>query len=419
MITTRSPRSHQRTAAGLLAVVTLMSAVIALGSSDRVSARPDRSSVAVTEPSSNPRAMVRSRRLAANPHVPVEAGQGPRRCVDVLVVGFRGSGDHPRGRTSRGEVSSRRPIPWRADDFTDPRPDLQRRRFAVTTAQDRLGETIAAFYEGLHTAITGSGTGRSVGFWSIGVDDETAFGYGSLYRAPPVDVAHLGQYLSSILLDSLTTTLGPVLADLVQGRPDRAPQCPGTELVLVGFSQGAVIARAAALDLEQRARDAGLVHSGVSDVVLIGDPLFTRGDHRRHGAAFDSDHHTDGLLRLDLAAWCDGSWLARRACARYAGGDSRSRTWFRSVWTGLRGFAQLHPDLLGSTAEDLAIGGTEVHVICDSGDIVCSPIRWTSPFTWDSDIPEVLAGRPEDTIHGTYATEVDWSRVAEKVIASL
>lgn len=419
MTTMRTRRSHPRTSAGLVAVVTLMTTVIAFGPSSRVSARPDRSSVAMAAPSPNPATEARSRRLAANPHVPVEAGQGPRRCVDVLVVGFRGSGDHPRGRTSRGEVSSRRPIPWRADDFTDPRPDLQRRRFAVTAAEDRLGETIAAFYEGLHTAITGSGTERSLGFWSIGVDDETAFGYGSLYQAPPVDVAHLGQYLSSILLDSLTTTLGPVLADLVQGRAGRTPQCPGTELVLVGFSQGAVIARAAALDLAQRARTAGLAHSGVSDVVLIGDPLFTREDHRRHGAAFDSDHHTDGLLRLDLAAWCDGSWLARRACARYAGGDSRSRTWFRSVWTGLRGFAHLHPELLDSTTEDLAIGGTEVHVICDSGDIVCSPIRWTSPFTWDSDIPEVLAGRPEDTIHGTYATEVDWFDVAERVTSSI
>ncbi len=383
----------------------VLAVVVTLGVAVPAAARPES-----TPPST------RFEVLAPNPHVPVGLGQGPERCVDVLLVGFRGSGAHPRGRTAQGEVSNRLPIPWRAADFTTPRPAFQQRRYGVTAAQDRLGTTLAALYEALSDQVTAQG--RSIGFWSVGVDDEAGFGYGRLYKAPPVDVANLGAYLSSIRLDALMTTLGPVLESLVQGRNGRAPQCPDTELVLAGFSQGAVIARAAALDLLQQAEASGRPDSGVSDVVLIGDPLFERDDYDRFGAAFDDDHHTDGLLRLDLVAWCDRNRLTRTACTRYAGGDSRSRTWFRSVWNELRVFADQHPDLVASSAEDLAQRGTDVHLVCDSGDMVCSPIRWTSPFTWDSDIPEVLGGHPERTIHGTYAAEVDWGSVADQILTA-
>jgi len=344
--------------------------------------------------------------LAPNPHVPRGPGLAPERCVDVMFLGFRGSGEHPRGRTRTGSTSSERPVPWSADDFTVPDTDRQRTEHGTSAADDRLGPTLGALYEALRRRV--SQQGRTVGFWSVGVDDSPGFGYGALYRAPPVDVANLAQYLTSMSLDSLAIGLGRELESLFIGGNGRPPHCPGTSVVVAGFSQGAVVARAVVLTLQERLQRAGRTSGPVRDVVLIGDPLFRRGEHRTHGVVHPSDHQVDGLLRIDLVRLCDRTLTTRMMCAFTAMGTTSARTWFREVWRSLGEFARLHPRLLQVGAAAIERGGTRVHLVCDSGDVVCSPLRVVTAVRWDSDFPELFMRRPERTIHGSYGRTVPW-----------
>jgi len=349
---------------------------------------------------------------AANPHVPTSPGMPPLRCVDVLFMGFRGSGEHPRGRTRTGGLTAQRPIPWRSPDFTTPDAARQHHEHGVSTADDRLGPTLGALYTALHQRTQQQG--RTVGFWSVGVDDSPGFGYGTLYRAPPVDVPNLAQYLSSIAVDSLAVGLGRELESLFVGTGQRPPHCPGTSLVVAGFSQGAVVARAVVLDLQQRLRRAGRPAAPVRDVVLVGDPLFRRHEHPRHGVVHASDHQVDGLLRIDLVRLCDHTFTTRALCAFTSLGTGAVRTWFREVWQSLDEFARLHPRLLQAGAADIERNGAQVHIVCDSGDVVCSPLRVISSMRWDSDFPELLMRRPERTIHGTYHRTVPWAEVVAR-----
>lgn len=353
--------------------------------------------------------------LPPNPYVPRAVGAGVERCVDVLLLGFRGSGDHPRGRTAQGHRASEAPIGWLPHDFTRPDFDQQRRHFGVSVAQDRLGVTIGSLYEALHRTV--SSLGRTVGFWSVGVDDAPEFGYGELYRAPPVDVVHLGAYMDSIRLDSLTRQAGQIVGSLVLGSSTTPALCPLTEIVVAGFSQGAVIARAMVLNMQQQLQQLGRQASPITDVVLIGDPLFKRQEHRRHGIIHRSDHQVDGLLRLDVVALCDRNRITRFICSFTAQGRGGARTWFREVWSSLQRFVDAQPALLRTSTTHLARFGTQVHVLCDSGDVVCSPIRIISPVRWKSDFPELLRGRPEDTIHGSYHHRIPWSQVTEGLTA--
>lgn len=348
--------------------------------------------------------------MPPNPHVPSGPGRPPERCVDMLVLGFRGSGEHPRGRTRHGEVSPESPVPWQTHDFTAPQPLTQRERHGTTVAADRLGDTLGAFYEAVHAAVTAQG--RTIGFWSVGVDDSAGFGYGSLYRAPPVDVANLAGYLSSISLDSLTVGLGRQLESLIVGTSTRPAHCPGTSLVVAGFSQGAVIARSLALNMQSRLGRDERAKNPVTDVVLIGDPLFRRSEHRTHGIIHPSDHQVDGLLRVDLARLCDRNRTTRAVCTVTAMGTGGVRAWFREVWQSMREFARLHPRLMLTSVSDLERAGSRAHVLCDSGDVVCSPLRVVSALRWDSDFPELLTLRPHRTIHGTYHRRVPWNQVA-------
>lgn len=355
--------------------------------------------------------------LAPNPHVPSHIGAGAPRCVDVLLLGFRGSGDHPRGRTSHGHPSQESPIGWSPHDFIRPDFDQQRSDVGVSVAQDRLGITLGALYETLHHTMTR--LGRTVGFWSVGVDDAPGFGYGELYRAPPVDVAHLGSYLDSISLDSLTRQAGQIVGSLVLGTSSAPALCPYTQVVVAGFSQGAIIARAMVLNLQQQLKRLDRPVSPVTDVVLIGDPLFRRQEHRRHGVIHRSDHQVDGLLRIDLVALCDRNRVTRLICSFTAQGDGTARTWFREVWQSLHRFVDMHPALLRTSTTHLERFGTRVHVVCDSGDVVCSPVRIISPMRWKSDFPELLRGRPGDTIHGSYHQRVPWQRVTDGLTAPM
>jgi hypothetical protein len=372
---------------------------------------------AVMEATSPPAAAASVVDLPPNPHVPSASGAGVERCVDVLLLGFRGSGDHPRGRTSQGHISQEPPIGWLPHDFSRPNFEHQRRHSGVSIAQDRLGITIGALYEALHHTVTK--LGRTVGFWSVGVDDAPGFGYGELYRAPPVDVAHLGAYLDSIRLDSLTRQVGQIVGSLVLGTSSNPALCPHTDIVVAGFSQGAIIARAMVLNLQQQLRQLGRPVSPVTDVVLIGDPLFRRQEHRRHGVIHRSDHQVDGLLRIDLVALCDRNKATRLICSFTAQGQGNARTWFREVWKSLRRFVDMHPALLRTSTTHLERFGTRIHVLCDSGDVVCSPVRIISPLRWKSDFPELLRGRPGDTIHGSYHQRVPWQRVTDGLTAPM
>jgi hypothetical protein len=350
-----------------------------------------------------------------NPFVPTGADGAPTLCVDVLMMGFRGSGEHPRGRRPGGETTANAINPWQLDDFTTPDFAEQRRRLGVSVAQDHLGHTVGAVYEALHHRLRSQG--RSVGFWSVGVDDSPGFGYGELYAAPPVDVANLARYLQSMSLDSLMREVLPVVQRLVVGDANREPWCPSTQIVVVGFSQGAVLARALVTNLHQQIRPAGPPHPTISDLILIGDPLFRREEHTRHGVVHPSDHQVDGLLRIDLVALCDRSRMMRALCAMTASGSGSVRSWFREVWQSLRDFAQHHPHLLRTSLSRLHQHGTHVHVVCDSGDVVCSPIRIIATLRWDSDFPELLRRRPHRTIHGSYHQSVPWHDVIHDLTA--
>lgn len=344
-----------------------------------------------------------------NPFVPTGPRGAPPRCVDVLMMGFRGSGEHPKGLAVRGEPVRSDPITWQLDDFASPDFAEQRRRHGVSVAQDHLGRTVGAVYEALHHQLTAQG--RTGGFWSVGVDDGPGFGFGALYAAPPVDVANLARYLQSMSLDSLTREVLPLMQRLVMGDASSEAWCPDTQIVVVGFSQGAVVARALVTNLHRHVGRLGSAHHGVTDLVLIGDPLFRRHEHVRHGVVHRSDHQVDGLLRMDLVALCDRNRMMRAWCALTASGSSSVRSWFREVWQSLRTFANQHPHLLQMSLAQLQGHGTSVHVVCDSGDVVCSPVRFVSTLRWDSDFPELLRRRPERTIHGSYHHSVPWHDV--------
>jgi hypothetical protein len=352
--------------------------------------------------------------LTPSPFAPTARGASPSRCADVLLIGFRGSGEHPRG-LNRHTTTHHAPLPWTVTDFTHPDFARQRRTVGVTAAEDRLGTTLGSLYEAL--ALHHRAQGRSVGFWSVGVDEGAAFGYGELYGAPPVDAVNLDRYLTSISTDSLTREVMPAVEALAFGTGAAAPWCPNTHIVVAGFSQGAVLARALVTNLHQQLRRRGLPNTALRDLILIGDPLFRRQEHRLHGVVHDSDHQVDGLLRIDLVALCDRNRVMRALCATTASGSGSVRSWFRDVWRSLRLFAEQHPELLRGSLGQLAQRGTQVTVVCDSGDVVCSPIRIVSTLRWDSDFPELLTGRPDRTIHGSYHRTVPWDQVVAKLSA--
>lgn len=360
-------------------------------------------------PEPHPDIVTASGRWPANPLAPMGPQMAPARCVDVLMLGFRGSGEHPRGRTREGKATRESGLPWKPNDFVQPDFAAQRQRFGVTAAEDRLGTTLGAMYEALHHRVTARG--QTVGFWSVGVDEATGFGYGALYAAPPVDVVGLGRYLDTIAVDSLMLEFMPVLERLVLGEAGRPAWCPNTNIVVGGFSQGAILARALVSNAQQLLRARRIATGPIGDVVLVGDPLFRRHEHRRHGVVHPSDHQMDGLLRLDLVALCDRNRFMKALCAVTALGSGSVRSWFREVWSSLRVFAEQHPRLLRTSTSQLEQRGVRLHMVCDSGDVVCSPIRVISTLRWDSDFPELFTGRPERTIHGNYHRTVPWDDV--------
>lgn len=248
-----------------------------------------------------------NRRFSQNPYVPplvfgsaVETARATFKCPRALILGFRGSGEQPPEFmvTNAGILteSGQKYSNWnRNRGFVDNSGHYKQSNYLSSRDRnfyDRIfGETV-----GVHVLSTRKQVAKvngwrfsDVGIWSVGVDDlefSTETPPQSAYHAPRVS-ANIPAYLEQIRRSQSQLAGLPVpgissdsqLSNLYLALFLFEIFCPKLEgLYLIGYSQGAVIARhlAASSRLKNLAASEKPPFRGPArrTLFLIGDPLF-------------------------------------------------------------------------------------------------------------------------------------------------
>lgn len=280
-------------------------------------------------------------------------------CADVLFIGFRGSGEHPLGLDENGSPSSDSWINWTSGEYQE-----NRTREGTTPAVDHLGKTLGRLYAAISKRFKSKG--KTTGFYSVGVSDTKLVGYGQNYAAPPlpitIDLAALPRYINSMKLDSLKAK-GAVREPIDK----YAIKCPRSTFLIAGYSQGAVMARSLALSNPLPGR--------ISGVALIADPLFAKSDNA-YQTGFSIDHQTNGVLKSLPEVFCSEYEVVKKLCQ-----STDLKRFFKSFKTSVEDWKdqEANKNLTNTTASALDKVTKKIAVICDSGDLVCSPFRLVSP----------------------------------------
>ena len=289
-------------------------------------------------------------------------------CTDVLFIGFRGSGEHPIGISEDGSPSTDNWINWTSREYQE-----NGTREGTTPAVDHLGKTLGGLYAAISKRYRSKG--KTTGFYSVGVSDTKQAGYGQNYAAPSVPLTiktdALAKYIISMKLDSLTAK-GAVRV-IIDGYSKR---CPRSTFLIAGYSQGAVMARSLALSNPWPGR--------VNGVALIADPLFSKSDNT-YQTGFKKDHQVNGLLKSLPEVFCDND-VAKKLCQ-----GTDLKRFFKNFESGLKDWKaqKANKKLTDTTASSLGKFAQKIAVICDSGDLVCSPFRFAGTF--DSDVTDILS----------------------------
>jgi hypothetical protein len=228
----------------------------------------------------------------------------------------------------------------------------------------------------------------------VGVSDAAALGPGSLYAATPAPtlrtVTKAATYIKTIALETqiASNATSVVLTNYLQ-------RCSGAKILIAGYSQGALMAKTLAFNFNK---------TKLEGVMLIADPLFNRSTDKKFLVAFNNDHQTSGIFRNDISLFCDRNPLTKSLCAIVG----TQIPGFFALWAELRNWRNSSPSnnyISTKTAEDLEKVSKRVGVMCDSGDLVCSPIRFVHgipglPNAIDSDLENMIYFR--ELIHQRY-----------------
>ena len=250
---------------------------------------------------------------------------------------------------------------------------------------DHLGRTLGGLYDAVR--IHYKNIGKTVGFYSVGVSDAAALGPGSLYAATPTPtfktIQTTATYIKAITLDTMNASraTSKVLENYRK-------LCSSAKILIAGYSQGAVLAKALAFSFNQ---------IEVEGVMLVADPLFNREIDKDFLVGFGNDHETSGIFRNDISLLCDRNVL-KYLCIR----AGEVVPGFFALWAEMLSWRNsAGKDLSTKTARDLLKVSKRVAVMCNSGDLVCSPIRVkTRPPGIDSDIVSLITNK--ELIHERY-----------------
>ena len=335
-------------------------------------------------------------RALTNPWIPVPH-RPEARCVDYLFVGFRGSGEQPTGFDSNYKRTKKRAlINWPESSFLG---NVRSQRFKMTPAEDHLGRTLGELYDA--TRIRYQKLGKTIGFYSVGVSDAAIIGEGKLYAAVPPPKVNWAPWINSMNADSLNAS-GAVNGVIRRYRS----QCGYTKILVAGYSQGAIMARVLTIQL-------GKPSNKIEGVMLVADPLFSTEDKT---LAFPNDHQISGILRSNPLESCPllGIVFAPICGALFLNIWIERETWIRS--------SDINKTILDQSAEDLLKWSKRVATICDSGDIVCSPVRVVSTplppplnLKIDSDLLKALCTLPcNHTSYGKVKNPGEWWKARVK-----
>jgi len=301
-------------------------------------------------------------------------------CVDVLLIGYRGSGDRPVGFNDQGKQTGDA-LPWSSRDYIR----LGKRKApgsksSIDVAQDQLGRTIGNLYREVRRFYQKKNL--STGFFSVGISEIPLLGppgapTTSLYYAPAVPRISPGawtRYLSSITGDALVQDSTRRIMSAI------AAKCPKTKFLVAGYSQGAIMARSL---VASATKDAS-VATKITGLLLVADPLFRRDD-AQFSLAFDNDYSTDGFLLSPPA--CGPSLSGKFICGLISAGPKNP---ISNVAVEVLVYRELLKDLLSTGVAHYATEWRRLGVLCDSGDLICSPVRVRLGKRVESDIPRLL-----------------------------
>ena len=302
-------------------------------------------------------------------------------CVDVLLIGYRGSGDKPVGFNDQGQQTGNA-MSWTPRDYTR----LSKRKIpgskpsiSIDVAQDQLGQTIGNLYRGVRTYYQKKNL--STGFFSVGISEIPLLSppgtpTTSLYYAPAVPGASPGawtRYLSSITGDALVQSSTRRIMSII------AAKCPKTKFLVAGYSQGAIMARSV---VATAANDAS-VATKITGLLLVADPLFRRDD-AQFSLAFKNDYSTDGFMLSPPA--CGPSLVGKFICGLISAGPNNP---IMNVSVEVLVYRELLKDLLSTGVAQYATDWRRLGILCDSGDLICSPVR-LKPKP-ESDLPRIVS----------------------------
>ena len=343
------------------------------------------------------------RPVTPNPWVPVSSSTAPK-CVDHLFVGFRGSGDQPRGFKDDGtQVTDARS--WSPADF-GATPRLRRRQLlAAPAASDHLGGTLGALYEAFRRRYLDT---ANIGFYSPGVSDFGILPGGRMtYTARAVSLS--SEYIEAITSNSLDSHMAASTAI-----SNYATNCPSTRFIVAGYSQGALMARNFLL----KRADSPEFKGRIEAAVLVADPLFRPGDGKKFGLGFDADHQLSGLMTDNsLLEWSSGC-LLNRGCVAAKLLTRTLKAALESFNVALRTWKLTSDGLENTTIDQLSTMVDRIGVVCDSGDGVCSPLRIYNGMMIDSDLLDRTPKKFDRHIRYKNKPSTWWDSVVEGLLSN-
>ncbi len=305
-------------------------------------------------------------------------------CPDYLFVGARGSGEqtpHQKGQKNRDPYSAKEqglPVEW-------------------------MGRTVGTMFQTLAVdkdralAILGTSNPskkKTVAWLSYGVGK-------NLTSYPAIDVPSIGKFGSEI--QNYTAEVSILNVGLLKTTVlPYASNCPNTQYILAGYSQGAAILRLAIARLDPVA-DAEFLKK-IKSVILIADPLLSPSDPRLPvaGNGWTENRNTCGVVRViatdDLGCYSTTSTAKLKIVSKsFEVLFSLSCAIPPNKEGSLCTSAQIRTVkyFIGKGESSAEIGQRQgirnIISVCFTGDIVCAPLgerdwkSWQNPFSIHTD----------------------------------
>lgn len=301
-------------------------------------------------------------------------------CPDYLFVGARGSGEqtpHQKGQKNRDPYSAKEqglPLEWMGRTvgsmFQALAVDKDRTLAVLGSSNPSKKKTVAWLSYGVGNNLTS--------YPAIGVPSISKFGSEIQNYTAEVSILNVGL---------LKTTVLPY-----------SNNCPNTQYIMAGYSQGAAILRLAIAKLDP-VPDAEFLRK-IAGVILIADPLLSPSDPRLSvsGDGWTENRNTCGVVRLiateDLGCFTTSNTAKLKIISRsFEALFSLSCAIPPNKEGSLCTSAQISTlrYFVGKAESSAEIaqrqGIKNIVSVCFTGDIVCAPLgerdwkSWQNPFS--------------------------------------